>query len=94
MQSVSSAQRIPSAGFVEQAAPNASAPDAGATQSSWKVFPAGTARADHADAAAVADGIGARRRVPGGIEGERFAVSSVPQKLMGQTPPPMASAAQ
>jgi len=40
MQSESSAQRIPAA-LVEQGAPNASAPDAGATQVSWKAFPAG-----------------------------------------------------
>ncbi len=43
MQSESFAQRIPSAVLVEHGAPNASAPAVGATQSSWKALPAGTA---------------------------------------------------
>ena len=41
MQSESSAQCIPAV-VVEQAAPNDSAPEAGATQVSWKASPAGT----------------------------------------------------
>ena len=96
MQSESSAQCIPAA-LVEQAAPYASAPETGATQVSWKAFPAGAgAPTMQTRPPSTRPGlqIESAPDVPYAFEGSELVVGSVPQKLMGQTPPPMASAAQ
>ena len=90
MQSESSAQCIPAA--VEQAAPYVSAPEAGATQVSWKAFPAGTGAPTMQTRPLLQ--IESAPDCPYALAGSELVVWSVPQKLMGQTPPPMASAAQ
>ena len=90
---MSSAQCIPAV-VVEQAAPNASAPDTGATQLSWKAFPAGTGAPTTQTRPLLQMESAPDVAYPVGSRVSAFVVSSVPQKLMGQTPPPMASAAQ
>ena len=75
-------------------APKASAPAVGAHAGQLEGVAGGDRRADHADVAAVADRIGPRLAVPGRVGSSAFSVCSVPQKLIGQTPPPMASAGQ
>ena len=80
--------------LVEQGAPNASAPETGATQVSWKAFPAGTGAPTTQTRPLLQIESAPDCRVAGGLRASALVVGSVPQKLMGQTPPPMASAAQ
>lgn len=94
MQSESFAQRIPDAGLAEQGAPNESAPAVGTAQSSWKASPVGTAGPTTQTRPPLQIESAPDCPYPGGLRASAFCVASVPQKLMGQTPPPIASAGQ
>src|SRR5579863_5257546 len=94
MQSESFAQRMPAVGLDEHGAPNASAPAVGATHVSWKASPAGMGSPTTQTRPLLQSTSAPDSAYPGGLAASAAAVCSVPQKLMGQLPPPIASAGQ